>query len=151
MDRFPWSEKLQGVQLKVTVSLLLPLFLFLSPSPPAKTASSATDGDYVSALAAANRFLHAWQTQDHEAGLLMLTNAAKRHTSEENLEVLFAGGPATQQAFEIRQGKKLKAGRYMFTVALFDIRRKQKWIQPRLCQIVVVRTVKDDWAIDKLP
>ena len=36
--------------------------------------ATTTDRDYVSALSAANRFLQAWQTQDHEAGLLLLTD-----------------------------------------------------------------------------
>ncbi len=39
------------------------------------------DAGYVSALAAANRFLQAWQNQDHETGLIMLTDDAKEHSS----------------------------------------------------------------------
>jgi hypothetical protein len=128
--------------------------LVVNPSLLAKakpSASTVADSDYVSALAAANRFLHAWQTQDHETGLLMLTDAAKHHTSEDRLQQFFSPGPATQHAFEISQGKKLKTGRYTFPVALFGIREDQRWIYPRFSQIVVIRTGKDDWAIDKLP
>ena len=115
------------------------------------SASTVADADYVSALAAANRFLYAWQTQDHETGLLMLTDAAKHHTSEDRLRQFFSPGPATQHAFEISQGKKLQTGRYTFPVALFGIREDQRWIHPHFSQIVVIRTGKDDWAIDKLP
>src|SRR5713226_7089281 len=109
-----------------------------------------SDRGYIAALAAANRFLQAWQNQDHETGLLMLTDTAKHHTSEDRLQEFFSPGPATQQAFEISRGKKLKPGRYTFPVALFEIREDQKWIRPRFSQIIVIRTGKDDWAIDKL-
>jgi hypothetical protein len=138
---------------RLTRGLLLCL-LAVTPSLSAKANSSpstAADPDYVSALAAANRFLHAWQNQDHETGLLMLTNAAKHYTSEDRLQQFFSLGPATQQAFEISRGKKLKPGRYAFPVALFEIREDQRWIHPRFSQIIVIRTGKDDWAIDKLP
>jgi len=132
---------------------LLFCLLVVNPSLSAKaksSASTAADSDYVSALAAANRFLYAWQTQDHETGLLMLTDAAKHQTSEDRLQEFFSPGPGTQHAFEISQGKKLKAGRYTFPVALFGIREDQR-IHPRFSQIIVIRTGKDDWAIDKLP
>jgi hypothetical protein len=128
--------------------------LVVNPSLSAKakpSASTAADSDYVSALAAANRFLYAWQTQDHETGLLMLTDAAKHQTSEDRLQEFFSPGPGTQHAFEISQGKKLKAGRYTFPVALFGIREDQRGIRPRFSQIIVIRTGKDDWAVDKLP
>ena len=133
---------------------LLLCLLAVSPSLSAEakpSSSSAADPDYVSALAAANRLLHAWQSRDHETGLLMLTDAAKHRTSEDRLQQFFSPGPATHRAFEISRGKKLKPGRYTFPVALFEIREDQRWIYPRFSQIIVIRTGKDDWAIDKLP
>ncbi len=136
------------------IRVLLLCLLAVNPSLSAKakpSASNAADPGYVSALAAANRFLHAWQTQDHETGLLMLTNTARHHTTEDRLQEFFSPGPATQQAFEISRGRKLKAGRYAFPVALFEIREDQRWIHPRFSQIIVIRTGIDDWAIDKLP
>ncbi len=66
------------------------------------------DPGYTSALAAANRFLQAWQNQDHETGLLMLTDAAKQNSSRIALEVFFSSGH--DAAYEIARGKKLKAG-----------------------------------------
>lgn len=118
----------------------------------AKTISTTTDPDYVSALAAANRFLHAWQTQDHETGLIMLTDVAKHQISEDRLLAFFSSGTGAQPAFEINRGKKLKAGRYSFPVVLFDAGSSaRKSHSPRYSQIIVVRTGKDDWAIDKLP
>jgi hypothetical protein len=100
-------------------------------------------------LAAANRFLHAWQVQDHETGLVMLSDAAKRGTSVERLQSFFSPGP--EAAFEIHRGKKLKAGRYAFPTMLFTSISERKRMQPRLSLLIVTRTSKDDWAVDKLP
>lgn len=108
------------------------------------------DRGYASALAAANRFLHAWQNQDHETGLLMLTDAAKQNSSEDRLEVFFSSG--NDAAYEIARGKKLKAGRYAFPVTLFTSHSDSNQpSRPLRSQIIVVRAGRDEWAIDKLP
>jgi hypothetical protein len=124
----------------------------LSPSLAAKTKPAPqVDPDYIAALAAANRFLHAWQTQDQETGLLMLTDAAKRATTETRLVAFFAPGSGVEQGYEISHGRKLKAGRYIFPVVLLVRGSDHKPKRPRLSQIIVIRTSKDDWAVDKLP
>ena len=116
-----------------------------SPSP-----APTPDPGYASALAAANRFLQAWQNQDHETGLLMLTDIAKQKSSEDRLEAFFASGH--DAAYEIARGKKLKAGSYAFPVALFtSVAGMSDGARPQRSQIVVVRAGKDEWAIDKLP
>ena len=108
------------------------------------------DRGYVSALAAANRFLQAWQNQDHETGLLMLTDAAKQHSSVELLESFFSSG--MDAAYEIARGKKVSAGQYTFPVTLFPAHSDTaKSSRPQKSEIVVVRTGKDEWAIDRLP
>jgi hypothetical protein len=108
------------------------------------------DPGYASALAAANRFLQAWQNQDHETGLLMLTDTAKQSSSEDRLEVFFTSGH--DAAYEITRGKKLKAGSYAFPVALFtSAAGMTNAARPQRSQIVVVRAGQDEWAIDKLP
>jgi hypothetical protein len=131
------------------------LLLALAMSLPASAKSGAArtpDAEYVSALATANRFLHAWQVQDHEAGLLLLTDAAKRQTSEDHLDLFFSSQGWSQEGFEINRGKRLKAGRYEFPVALWQTSAgKNQKPRPRFSEIVVVRTGKDEWAIDKLP
>ena len=111
--------------------------------------SVGTDSNYILALAAANRFLHAWQALDYETGLVMLTDNAKRDISEPRLQAFLSPGP--QAAFELARGKKLHSRRYAFPVVLFGVRQDGKTIRPRLSELVVVRTGKDDWAIDKLP
>ena len=133
--------------------------LSLTASPLLARSKHSTAGvpdrEYVAALASANQFLTAWQTQDHEAGIILLTDDAKRQTSEERLENFFAPGSAVRQGYEISRGKRLKPGRYSFPVTLFSVESGHKWVHPRLSQIVVVNVVmntsKDDWAIDKLP
>ena len=113
---------------------------------------TAIDGEYVSALGAANRFLHAWQVQDHETGVLMLTDAAKRRVSEEALDAFFSAGAAREESFEINRGKRLAPGRYEFPIVLWHTASgKNGKPHPSYSKIVVVRTGKDDWAIDKLP
>ena len=113
--------------------------------------AGALDREYVAALASANQFLIAWQNQDHEAGIILLTDEAKHRVSEDRLQTLFAPGSAVHQGYEIGRGKKLNAGRYTFPVALFTIGSEHRWVHPRYSQLVVVNTGKDDWAIDKLP
>lgn len=114
---------------------------------------TTADRDYVAALAAANRFLQSWQSQDRETGLVMLTDAAKRRASEDRLQTFFSSTTAVQQAFEIGRGKKLAAGRYSFPVTLFQAGSDPacKRVHPRYSQIIVTRAGANDWAIDKVP
>lgn len=114
------------------------------------TALFALDSEYAPALAAANRFLQAWQNQDHETGLLMLTDIAKQNSSQDRMENFFSCG--TNGAYEIARGRKLKAGRYAFPVTLFASRAEPgKSGRPQRSAIVVVRAGKEEWAIEKLP
>jgi hypothetical protein len=126
--------------------------LLLSLPLPAKTKPSAStaDRDYISALAVANQFLHAWQAQDHEAGLAMLSDATRQHASEESLQSFFAPASGTQQAFEINRGKRLKPGRYSFPVVLLEIGPGHA-VHRRFSHIIVTRAGKEEWAVDKLP
>src|SRR5580704_2936620 len=106
-------------------SLCLAVLFFFSSGiglakPKPKVAASNVDADYVSALATANRFLHAWQVQDHETGVLLMTDAAKQHSSEDRLDAFFSAGDSIEEGFEIAHGKKLQAGRYRFPVALWQ-------------------------------
>ncbi len=112
-----------------------------------KSSARSLDPAYSSALAAANRFLHAWQTQDHETGIVMLTDAARQRTSPELLQIFFSPGP--QAAFEIKHGKRIGPAEYGFPVALFGFSSTSS--RPHYCRIIVTRAGKDDWAVDKLP
>ncbi|MBZ5651200.1 MAG: hypothetical protein LAO18_12015 [Acidobacteriia bacterium] len=108
------------------------------------------DRGYSSALAAANRFLQAWQNQDHETGLLMLTDAAKQSSSQERTDSFFSSG--NDAAYEIARGRKLKGGRYAFPVTFFiSDSESNRSGRTQKSQIIVVRAGKDEWAIDKVP
>lgn len=108
---------------------------------------SSLDGDYISALSTANRFLQAWQSHDQETGLLLLSDAAKRQTSADNLEAFFS---ARKSAYEITRGKKLKGTRYCFSIVLYDAALSGH-PHPHYAELVVSRAGKEDWTIDNLP
>jgi hypothetical protein len=134
-------------------TLLLLFFILCSislarvPKNSSRLINSAySDPAYGPALAAANRFLHAWQTQDHETGIMMLTDSAREHASREQLQEFFSSGP--EAAFEIQRGKRLDTAEYVFPVVLFD---QSSSPRPHVRRIVVVKAGKDDWAVDKLP
>jgi hypothetical protein len=129
-------------------SLLLSTCLLLSAEARARPASAALDRNYAAALAAANRFLAAWQAQDRENGLVMLTEAAKQHVSEDRLEQFFS--PGADAAYEISRGRKMDGGRYVFPVTLFGARAGHR-AQPRVSQMIVVESSQNDWAVDRLP
>jgi hypothetical protein len=116
----------------------------------AKTAKDKTkaDAEYVSALSIANRFLTAWQSHDHEAGLLLLGDGAKQHTTEDRLTEFFSGN-GSQRAFLISMGKKIANGRYDFPVGLMHSEGSS--VHRRFSHILVIRAGKDDWAVDTLP
>ena len=99
-----------------------------------KGGARALDPAYGPALAAANRFLHAWQTQDHETGIMMLTDSARQHASREQLQEFFSSG-ANEAGF-------------VFPVVLFDTASSP---HPHFCRIIIVKAGKDEWAVDKLP
>lgn len=123
----------------------------LSAKKKNKPPTSSVDRDYVSALTAANRFLSAWQTEDREAGLMLLSDAAKSHGTEDRVREFFSSDPGMQRAFQISSGKKLKPGAYTFPVGLFEIQLDSRVVHRRYSQIAVTRTGKSDWTIDRLP
>jgi hypothetical protein len=128
--------------------LFLCLFAHQLLARPAKSARHVTaDSGYSSALATANRFLHAWQTQDHETGIMMLSDAARQRVSPDQLQEFFS--PTASAAFEIEHGRRLNAGEYAFPVVLFGVTGAHD--RAHICRIVVTHAGKDDWAVDKLP
>jgi hypothetical protein len=105
--------------------------------------------DYAYALAAANRFLEAWQTRDLESGTVLLTEHAKQKLSHDELEAYFST-PAPA-AYEIVRGRMLRPRRYSFPVVLISPASKGHGVTRRFSNIVVLDTGSNDWAVDKLP
>ena len=126
--------------------------LLLSFSPQSfahqhKKHSRTVDPLYGSALAAANRFLHAWQTEDHETGIMMLSDSARQKVSLEKLQTFFS--PGSDAAYEIEHGKRVSSAAYEFPVVLFGVSGTAS--RPYACRVVVSRSGKNEWTIDKIP
>src|SRR5579872_63954 len=107
----------------------------------------AIDPLYGSALAAANRFLRAWQDEDQETGIMMLSDAARQGLSPDKLQTFFSPGP--DAAYEIARGKRVSSAAYEFPVVLFGASTASS--RPHACTVVVSRSGKNEWAVDKLP
>ena len=110
-----------------------------NPSPPANP-------DYVFALATADRFLHAWQTDDLETGTVLLGDRVRNSQDPEKFEQFFAG--SRDRAFEIARGQG-NPGRYRFAVVLVTITGTR--MRRRFSEIILVNTGTNDWVVDKLP
>jgi hypothetical protein len=124
------------------------VFVLLSVSV-ATAADPAPSRAYLSALSAADRFLQAWQSNDAEAGMALLTNHAKQASTPETMEAFFSNTPPS--AYEIGHGKPLRPGRYEFPVTLISHSSAAAGIHRQFSTIIVVNTGNNDWAVDKLP
>lgn len=130
-------------------SLILCVSLLLLPSAARSRPAPTLDPSYVSALAAADRFLQAWQSGDAENGMALLTSHAKETATTEAVERFFSN--SAPSAYEIDRGKVVKRGRCEFPVVLVTSDSKNLRIRRRFSSIVVVNTGNNDWAVDKLP
>jgi len=131
----------------VVYVLLLLSFCPQSFAHQHKKHSRTVDPFYGSALAAADRFLHAWQTEDHETGIMMLSDSARQKVSPEKLQTFFS--PGADAAYEIDHGKRVSSAAYEFPVVLFGGSGTSS--RPHACTVLVTRSGKSEWAIDKLP
>ena len=123
-----------------------PLFV-LAASQSATPKAAGLPTGYASALAAADRFLQAWQSGDAENGMALLTSRAKKAATTELMERFFSS--SAPSAYEIGQGKLLKHGRYEFPVVL--VASKNNHSRRRFSTIIVLHSGDNDWAVDKLP
>jgi hypothetical protein len=133
---------------RVVVSLLL--LLSICPQSfghPHRKIPHASDPLYGSALAAANRFLRAWQDEDQESGIMMLSDSARQNVSPEKLQSFFSPGP--DAAYEIAHGKRVNSAVYEFPVVLFGASAAPS--RPHVCTVMVTRSGKNEWTVDKLP
>ena len=142
----PLRETPHTVVSFLIVCLLLPFQMEAKTRPV-----PALDLSYVSALAAADRFLQAWQLGDVESGMTLLSSHAKESATAEVVENFFSNAGAS--AYEITRGKLAKRDRYEFPVVLISngTGAKGRRVHRRFSTIVVVNTGNNDWAVDKLP
>jgi len=141
-----------SIPTRILVSSLLLLSTALAPAK-ARSTTPAVEHDYIVALATADRFLHAWQTDDEEAGILLLTDHLKKQSSEDAVHDFFSSSDYARTSYEIGHGRRLAPGRYEFPVALFQSpsRTGHRQTHPQTSALIVVKAGKSDWAIDKLP
>ena len=141
------------LKIRVAVFALLILSAHLTAIPawarshtqPGRSAAPS-DPDYVSALATANRFLHAWQAGDLENGVVLLSDRIRHSENAGQLEAFFSN--ASDRAYEIGTGHK-RGDRYRFPVVL--LAPQAGHVARRSSQIIVANTGKNDWVVDKLP
>jgi len=149
-----WRGMTTSLSVKIRVAAYLSLLtVFLttlvwagSKGHPAKQ-ENPSDPGYVFALAAANHFLHAWQTGDVENGMVQLSDGIRHSQNADKLEQFFSN--ATNRAFEITRGHGHQ-GRYSFPVVLVTT-RESSHITRKFSEITLVETGKNDWVVDKLP
>ena len=133
------------------IRLVACLFFLTAPvlagshSHPAKL-SDPSDPGYVFALAAANHFMHAWQTGDLENGMVLLSDGIRRSQNADKLEEFFSSG--TERTYELARGHGHES-RYIFPVVLIMLRGSH--ITRKTSEIILVETGKNDWVVDKLP
>jgi hypothetical protein len=129
----------------VSLFLFLPLSTLAAKTPPPR----ALEPGYSVALAAADRFLQAWQSGDVENGMALLSTHARETATADVIEKFFSrSDPA---AYEIGRGKLLKRGRFEFPVVLISGPSSNIRARRRFTTLVVVDTGKNDWVVDKLP
>jgi hypothetical protein len=151
-DKEHWRGMTNSLSVKIRFAYLFLLTVFLttplwaaSKGRPAKQ-ENPTEPGYVFALAAANNFMHAWQTGDLESGMVLLSDGIRHSQSADTLEQFFSNG--TEHTFEIMHGHGHQ-GRYIFPVVLVTLRGSH--VTRRSSEIIMVETGKNDWVVDKLP
>ena len=86
----------------LTIFLSIPAFPRTHSHSPKQEAP--TDAGYVFALAAANHFLHAWQTGDLESGMLLLSNGLRHSQNADQMEDFFSNAKTKSRSYEITRG-----------------------------------------------
>ena len=148
-----FSRKL-GLRLKIPAAMCILLLLSMPLATPVwarshsqpKHSAAPSDPAYVYALAAANRFLHAWQAGDLENGMILLSDGIRHSQNADKLEDFFS--TKTERAFEIAAGHGNR-GRYSFPIVLVTPQAAR--LTRRSSEITVVNIGKNDWVVDKLP
>jgi hypothetical protein len=135
----------------IACSITMALVLLAPPPVSAKkhkAPAQPTDSNYIAGLGIANRFLAAWQSNDQAAAMPLITTRAKEQSTEEGVDQLFSG--SSNRGFEITRGHPLGQGRYQFSVVLLQA-DDSGHARRRFAELIITKTGKNDWAVDKLP
>ena len=142
------KEKCPSVKIRLASLFLLTIF-FATPvwTRPHKP-ETPTDAGYVFALAAANHFLHAWQTGDLESGMVLLSDGLRHSQNADQIEDFFSDATTKTRSYEITTGHG-HPSRYTFPIVL--VMPRGSHITRKFSEITMIETGKDDWVVDKLP
>jgi hypothetical protein len=147
---------------RAAAAILIPVAALLAgchrrssaPPAPAARAQPSWDADYVAALAAANRFCHAWRQRDLRAGKDLLSTRIKRTFPEARIRDALVGAPNPEHAaFELSDGERVEDGRVVFRLRLFFryAGRAADRIEAPSERIVLVRDAAGQWHVDEFP
>ena len=100
--------------------------------------------------------MYAWQAGELGNGMALLSDSIRHAQTAGEIERFFSA--ETDRAFEIGKGSGNR-GRYSFPVVLLslnasarsDLPAEAKVVSRRSSNIILVRTGKNDWVVDKLP
>ena len=141
-----------GPSVTIRLASLVLLAIFLAIPAWSRSHSTKqeipTDAGYVFALAAANHFLHAWQTGDLESGMVLLSDGLRHSQNADQMEDFFSNAKTKIRSFEITVGHG-HPGRYTFPIVL--VTPKGNHITRKFSEITLIEAGKNDWVVDKLP
>jgi hypothetical protein len=141
------SVRIQLASLSL-LTILLSTPAFPRSHPHTTKQEIPTESGYVFALAAANHFLHAWQTGDLERGMVLLSDGLRHSQNADQIEDLFSNAKTKIRSFEITRGRG-HPGRYTFPIVLVTARGNH--ISRKFSEITMIEAGKNDWVVDKLP
>jgi hypothetical protein len=145
-----WQTTRDSLSVNIRPACLFFLTIFLATPVWARSHKQEipTDAGYVFALAAANHFLHAWQTGDLESGMVLLSDGLRHSQSADQMEDFFSNSNTKIRSFEIATGRG-HPGHYTFPIVLVTPRGSH--ITRKFSELTVVEAGKNDWVVDKLP
>jgi hypothetical protein len=111
--------------------------------------------DYVFALNAADRFLHAWLMGDYKDGMQFTSDDLKKNVSQEDLNIFFSGKSTPNHlAYEVVGWSYVDENTIKFHIWLYEYITAPSINpidQPEPFYIEVVRGEKDSWFVNTLP
>jgi len=125
-----------------------------TPSDPGGSSDGSDAGGYAPALASANAFCRAWQSQDYLAAKKLFSAALlERHAVGRLVSAVQGATNHKHVAYEISRGRRLEDGRYEFPVRLYvrytgQMSDRQETIDAR---VVVVSDAAGLWRLDEIP
>ena len=139
---------IHSVNIRLAHLSLLTIFLAAPSWARSHKPEIPTDSGYAFALAAANQFLHAWQTGDLENGMVLLSDGLRHSQNADHVEDFFSNAAVKIRSFEITTGHG-HPGQFTFPIILVTPRGSH--ITRKFSEITLIEAGKNDWVVDKLP